>query len=192
MSWNFCFCHCLSFVFVLPRHCCCCGTGIVVVVAALFVFLVATVSALLFFHTTNKRVTVAILQPLQVVVQLPLIPTITTIPPMLVPCPYLLHQLIHPTENWEELLWKHIHPSQELFHLAHNLITGVPIIIPTNAAMNAAKQSCFEWTYTQQQNYGKALEWYQDPTKMPTLPDQRHLAYSPCFIFLCNTSADSH
>ncbi len=59
---------------------------------------------------------------------------------------HLYHKLVTPTEPWEKKLWHTIQPYQELDQLATDLTRGIPIILSTDAAMNAAKRSCFAWT----------------------------------------------
>jgi len=137
-------------------------------------------------------VTVATPQPLQILVKLPLCPVHITLPLDQRAQPYILHHLTCPTTQWEEPLWKQIRPCQDLFRLAHDLTTGVPILLSTDAAMNAAKCSCFAWTIYSIQNYGKGPVQYQEPTKMHTPPDPRHLAYWQCSDSWQIISTDFH
>jgi len=91
-------------------------------------------------------VTVAIPQPRRILVKMPVTLISKIAPPPPAPRQHLLHQLIYPTETWEEPLWKNVQPHQDLFRLAQDLTSGIPIILSTDAAMNAAKRSCFAWT----------------------------------------------
>jgi len=60
--------------------------------------------------------------------------------------PYLHHKLVTQTDPWEKPLWHTIQPHQEIDQLAMDLTHGIPILLSTDAAMNATKRSCFAWT----------------------------------------------
>jgi len=89
--------------------------------------------------TTAVPVMVVQPQPNSILIQKPL-PRIQAQPSPEIPQkPYLLHKLVTPTDPWEKSLWHTIQPHQEIDQLAMDLTCGIPILLSTDAAMNAAK-----------------------------------------------------
>jgi len=91
-------------------------------------------------------VTVKQLQQNKLLVQKPLSSVQAPSPPATQQHSHLYHKLVTPTELWEKMLWHTIQPHQELDQLATDLTRGIPIILSTDATMNATKRSCFVWT----------------------------------------------
>ncbi len=96
----------------------------------------------------NKAVpvTAAIMCLNNVLIQLPLPDIRTTQRPTVIKPKYLITKLTTTPHKWECPLWHMIQHQQEPWTLAKDLTRGIPVLLSTDAAMNAAKQSCFTWT----------------------------------------------
>jgi len=91
-------------------------------------------------------VTAAISRQNKILIQLPLTHISTTQTLQEPPPTYLITKLTTPPTKWERPLWHTIQHQQDIWTLAEDLTRGIPIILSTDAAMNAAKRSCFAWT----------------------------------------------
>ncbi len=126
-------------------------------------------------------VTIVTPQPEQIRIKLPFAKTTTPIPTISTPPypqPYLLHQLINPSKSWEQPLWRNVHPQQDLYQLANKLTKGIPILLSTDAAMNAAKCSSFAWTI-----YSTQALW-KGSGAVPGPYEDAHLTRSEAFGIL--------
>ena len=89
----------------------------------------------------NKAVpvTVAIMRPNKVLIQLPLPDIRTTQRPTIIKPKYLITKLTTTPHKWERPLWHTIQHQQETWMLAEDLARGIPVLLSTDTAMNAAK-----------------------------------------------------
>jgi len=97
--------------------------------------------------TTNAvPVTVSISRNTEILVHLPLTAMYTRSIPTAPKPKYLITKLTTTPHKWERTLWSSIQHQQDIRTLADDLTRGIPILLSTDAAMNAAKRSCFAWT----------------------------------------------